>query len=281
MIDTSLPNFESDVIEASMEAPVLLEFWAPWCEPSREMGPVLERLERELGGRYRLVRANADDNEELLASFDLEAIPHVVAFVGGNAVAQFAGAQPEPFLRAFIERLVPDPSGLEHRCAHNALTLGQRAIAEEHLRTALALDPSNDGARLDLVGIFLARGELASARAHFGVLSGRASACAAYGITRERLESAELAALLPPAQVLERRIELDGSDLESRSELAELAIASGDFEAAMEQLLEIARRDRTFRQDIGRRRLLEVFEMAAGMPDLVADFRSRLSAVIF
>jgi putative thioredoxin len=281
MIDTSLPTFESDVIEASMEAPVLLEFWAPWCEPSREMGPVLERLEREMGGRYRLVRANADENEELLSSFDLDAIPHVVAFVGGNAVAQFAGAQPEVFLRAFIERLIPDPSGLEHRCAHNALTLGQQAIAEQHLRTAIALDPANDAARLDLVGILLGRGDLAGARAHFAVLSKKANACVAYGITRDRLESAELASLLPPASLLERRIEFDGADLESRAELAELAIARGDYEAAMEQLLEIARRDRAFRQDIGRRRLLEVFEMAASMPELVAEYRARLSTVIF
>ena len=281
MIDTSLPTFESDVLEASMEAPVLLEFWAPWCEPSREMGPMLERIEREMGGRYRLARANADENEELLASFNLDAIPHVVAFVGGIAVAQFAGAQPEAFLRAFIERLTPDPSGLEHRCAHNALTLGQKAIAEEHLRTALALDPANDAARLDLVGIFLGRGELAAARAHFGVLSRKASSCVAYGITRERLETAELATLLPPAEVLERRIEFDGSDLASRSDLAELAIARGDYEAAMQQLLEITRRDRTFMDDIGRRRLLEVFEMAAGTPELVAEYRARLSTVIF
>ena len=281
MIDTRLPTFECDVIEASMEAPVLLEFWAPWCEPSREMGPVLERLERELGGRYRLVRANADENAELLASFQLEAIPHVVAFVGGNAVAQFAGAQPEGFLRAFIERLVPDPSGLEYRCANNALTLGQQAIAEKHLRTAIALDPANDLARLDLIGILLGRRDLAGARAHFGVLSKKASTCSAYGITRERLETAELASLLPPADLLERRIELNGADLASRAELAELAIARGDYQAAMDQLLEIARQDRSFKEDIGRRRLLEVFEMAAGMPELVAEYRARLSTVIF
>ena len=281
MIDTSLASFERDVIEASMEAPVLLDFWAPWCEPCREMGPTLERLERELGGRFRLVKANADENAELLASFGLEAIPHVIAFVGGNPVAQFGGNQPEEFLRAFIERLIPDPSGLEHRVARDALTLGQQAIAENHLRTALALDPANDAARIDLVAILLNRADLAGARAHFGLLSPRANACAAYGITRDRLETAELAALLPPAEHLEQRIEADGDDLQARAELAEVHIAGGDFEAAMDQLLEIARRDRTFREDIGRRRLLEVFEMAAGHPELVAEYRARLSTVIF
>ena len=281
MIDTSLPSFERDVLEASMEAPVLLDFWAPWCEPCREMGPVLERLEREYGGRFRLVKANADDTAELLASFGLDAIPHVIAFVGGNPVAHFGGNQPEDFLRVFIDRLIPDPSGLEHRVARDALTLGQQMIAEGHLRTALALDPANDAARIDLVSILLNRGELASARANFSLLSRRASACAAYGITRDRLESAELAALLPPAEHLERRIEFDGDDLQARAELAELRIAGGKFELAMDQLLEIARRDRNFKADIGRRRMLEVFEMAAGDPELVADYRSRLSAVIF
>ena len=132
MIDTSLPTFERDVIEASMEAPVLLEFWAPWCEPGREMGAILERLEREYGGRFRLVKANADANGELLASFGLDSIPHVIAFVGGNGVAQFAGTQEEEILRAFIDRLVPDPAGLEHR-AHLAARLApRRPEVEQH-----------------------------------------------------------------------------------------------------------------------------------------------------
>jgi putative thioredoxin len=281
MIDTRLPTFETDVIETSMEVPVLLDFWAPWCEPSREMGPVLERLEREFGGRFCFVRANADENPELLETFGLDAIPHVVAFVGGNAVAQFAGAQPESFLRAFVERLIPDPSGLEHRCARNSLALGQEGIADGHLRTAIALDPANDAARLDLIGILLGRGDLAGARAHFNVLSRKAFSCAAYGITRDRLETAELAALLPPLELLERRIREDGGDLQARCEIAELMIARGEFEAAMQQLLEIARQDRTFGEDFGRRRLVEVFEMAAATPDLVAEYRARLSAVIF
>lgn len=281
MIDTSLPSFERDVLEASMEVPVLLDFWAPWCDPCRSLAPLLERLEREYGGRFRLVNANADENAELLASFEVTSIPHVVAFVGGNAVAQFAGSQPEAFLRAFVERLIPDPSGFEHRCARDALTLGQEAIGEEHLRMALALDPANDAARLDLMGLLLGRGDAAGARAHFGLLSQRAAACAAYGITRERLESAELAALLPPADFLERRIALDGDDLKARAQLAELHIAQGDFEPAMDQLLEIARRDRGFRDDLGRRRLLEVFAMAGAYPELVDEYRTRLSSVIF
>lgn len=281
MIDTSLASFERDVIEPSMEVPVLLDFWAPWCEPCLAMTPMLEVLEREYGGRFRLVTANADDNAELVGSFRIEGIPHVVAFVGGNAVAQFAGAQPEPILRAFIDRLIPDPSGSEHRLAHDALALGQESVAETHLRNAIALDPANDAARIDMIGALLDRGDAPAARRHFGLLSPRARGCAAFEGTRARLEATETLVQLPPQDLLLRRIAHKGDDLHARLDLAELHLALGEFAAAMDQLLEIARRDRTFGEDVGRRRLLEVFEMAAGHPELVADYRARLSSVIF
>ncbi|MEO5677161.1 MAG: thioredoxin domain-containing protein, partial [Usitatibacter sp.] len=125
MIDTTLSTFERDVIEASQDVPVLVDFWAPWCGPCRSLGPMLERLEREYGGRFRLVNVNSDTNPELVESFNLKSVPYAVVFVDGNAVAQFMGAQPEPFVRAFLDRLIPNPAELEHRCAREALVKGQ------------------------------------------------------------------------------------------------------------------------------------------------------------
>jgi putative thioredoxin len=281
MIDATLSSFEHDVIEASLEAPVLVDFWAPWCAPCKALGPLLERLEREYGGRFRLVKVNCDHNPELVASFELKSIPHAVAFVDGNAVAQFMGAQPEPYVRAFLDRIIPDPGALEHRCAREALAQGQLAIAEEYLRNALALDPANDGARLDMAGLLLERGQPDAARAHFAMLSPRAHQQSNHESVRAQIEAVDAAASLPPEASLAARIAADAGDLQARLDLAALHVARREFEPALAQLLAIVERDRAFGEDIGRVRMLEVFELAAGEPALVDAYRSRLSAILF
>ncbi len=281
MIDTTLSTFDRDVIEASMEVPVLVDFWAPWCGPCRSLGPMLERLEREYGGRFRLVNVNSDANPELVESFHLKSLPYAVVFVDGNAVAQFVGAHPEPYVRAFLDRLIPNPAELEHRSAREALSRGQTGIAEEALRNAIALDPSSDGARLDIAAMLLARGDLGGARSHFSMLSGRARGQSHYAVVRSGLEAAEIAATLPPPEQLEERIRTNAADLQAHLDLADIYLARRQYSAALHHLLEIVRRDRTFGEDVGRLRMLEVFDMAADHPQLVADYRSRLSQVLF
>ena len=281
MIDTTLSMFERDVIEGSLEVPVIVDFWAPWCGPCRQLGPMMEKLEREYGGRFRLVNVNADTNPELVASFNLKSLPYTVAFVDGNAVAQFMGAQPEPFVRAFLDRLTPNPADIEHRAAREALAHGQASIAEDYLKNAIALDPSHAAARLDLVAMLLERNDFAAAERHFGVLTRAAMQESTYAVVSARMEAARKLRVLPPIEVLVRRICSDAADVGARYELAELLIARGDFGPALHQLLEIVRRDRAFRNDAARTRMLQVFEMAAADEPLVLEYRTRLSSLLF
>jgi len=281
MIDATLSTFERDVIEASMEVPVLVDFWAPWCGPCKVLGPLLEKLEREYGGRWKLVNVNSDTNPELASTFNLRSIPYTVAFVDGNAVAQFMGAQPEAYLRAFLDRLIPNPGEMEHRAARDALAKGQIEIAEQYLKNAIALDPANDGARLDMVGILLEHNEADAARVQFDLLSAKAEQQSNFETVRARLEATERAAALPPPEQLTQAIADNPGDLQARLDLAELEIARQSFRPALEQLLEIVKRDRAFRDDIGRLKMLSVFDMAAAEPELVTEYRSKLSSVLF
>ena len=281
MIDATLATFEREVLEASREVPVLVDFWAPWCGPCKTLGPTLEKLERESGGHWKLVKVNADESPELAAQFGARSIPLVVAFADGRPVSQFVGAQPESAIRAFLEKLVPDPGERELRQARTAMASGQVALAQEHLKTAIALDPANDAARLDLVGILLDQGNIAGARAQWALLSPRAPQAPAWDTAATRLEAAEHAATLPAAGDLARLIAADPGNLTARRDLAEVHIAQRDWGPALEQLLEIVQRDRAFDDDLGRRKMLAVFEMAAGEPDLVSEFRRRLSATLY
>src|SRR5258708_2997413 len=221
MIDATLSSFERDVIEASLEVPVIVDFWAPWCGPCKQLGPLLERLERDYAGRFKLVNVNSDINPELVASFSLKSIPYVVAFVDGNAVAQFMGAQPEGFVRAFLDRLIPNPAELEHRSAREALVKGQPGLAEEYLKNGIALDPFHGAARLDMVAILLQHGEVQRARRHFSTLNSGARQESTYASVLAQLECAEVATRLPPLDLLARRIHLNRNDLQARLELAD------------------------------------------------------------
>jgi len=284
VLDTTQQNFTRDVIDASHESPVLVDFWAPWCGPCRTLSPLLATIEAEFEGRLKVVKLNVDDNQELAARFGVRSIPYVVAFIDGQPVDSFVGVLPPEALRQFVGRLVPDPAEIERRRAQQLIEEGNVSGALGALRAAIALDPDRDAARLDLAQLLLERspegGNLDEAAASLGSISSAGKLEPRWLALNTQLQSQRRAAELPPAEVLQTRIAADPADLQARLDLANLLVARRAFEAALEQLLAIVERDRGFGDDIGRRTMLSVFDLAADQSQLVSSFRRRLSAAL-
>ncbi|SAK43556.1 thioredoxin [Caballeronia catudaia] len=281
-MDTTLATFENDVINASMLAPVLVDFWAPWCGPCKTLGPMLERLEAEAAGKWKLVKVNVDENQELAAHFQVRSIPHVVAFADGRPVDQFIGVLPEGQLREFLDRLVPDGADAERRTAQAAWAAGKRKEAIDTIKAALALDPGWDDARLDLIEWLIAERRIDEAKEEDKLLSPKTKQGidARYNALKTELDAADAAADLPPADALIDAVNANPDDLDARFALANRLIAGRDYDGALEHLLAIVTRDRAFMDDVGRKTMLSVFDLAASQPDLVSKWRRRLSAAM-
>jgi len=281
-MNTTLATFENDVIEASALVPVLVDFWAPWCGPCKSLGPLLEKLEHDYAGRWRLVKVNVDENPQLAAHFQVRSIPHVIAFASGRPIDQFTGVLPESQLRAFIERIVPDPAQLERRAALHALQEGQGAVARDHLQAALALDPGFDEARLDLIELLLDEDRSDDARREAELLSPKTTQGidVRYNALKTRLDALDAVAELPSTDALEAAVAADPANLEARFDLANALIARRAYEQALGHLLEIVTRDRAFKDDVGRKTMLSVFDLAAHDHELVSAWRRKLSAAL-
>jgi putative thioredoxin len=277
VIDANTTNFQAEVVEASHDQPVLVEFWAPWCAPCTALAPVLEKLEREAAGGFKLVKVDADDNPALMTGWGVRSLPSVLLFRAGRCVDRFVGARPESEVRAFVARLAPPPGEDLLVQARNLIGLGDWARAADVLRTVLALNPALEPVRASYVRTLLRLGDASRARLAFEPLRAKADSNLKLAALAMLIDATEATADLPDDGPLRAALLADPGDSASRLRLAQWLMSRGQWQPAMETLLELVRRDRDYRHDAGRRGLLAAFELCDD-DALVRDCRRRLSA---
>jgi putative thioredoxin len=275
-LDVGLADFAQSVLEESKRRPVVVDFWAPWCGPCKSLKPVLEKLAAEYGGKFLLAKINSDDNQELAARYGVRGIPSVKVFIGGEPVDEFSGALPEGEVRAFLDRLVPSPADELRAQAAELRRAGDMPAALQKLADASKIDPTHVGVRLDAAEIMLDLNEADEARRLMGSVPDDADPRVPQ--LKARLQFMGTAG--EDVAALTDRLAANENDLDVRLKLANLLVAGGQYEAGMDQLLEIVRRDRGFGDDIGRKTLLAVFNLLDG-DTRVSRYRRMLSSLLY
>jgi putative thioredoxin len=282
--DTTTANFRQDVLAESMQQPVLVDFWAPWCEPCKQLTPILEKAVRAAGGKVKLVKMNIDEHPQIAGQLGVQSIPAVFAFQRGQPVDGFMGALPESQIKSFIERLVGPlgPNAAEEILAEadRLFTEGDIGGAAELYSAVLAQDPENVVALAALVKLHVEVSDLEGAKRFLAMAPEAKANDPALAGARAAIELAEQAGSLGDLADLQRRVETDPTDHQARFDLAVGLNARGRREEAANHLLEIVRRDRNWNDDGARKQLVQFFEAWGPMDAMTLAGRRRLSSLL-
>ena len=299
MINVTVENFEAEVIEASASIPVLVDFWAPWCGPCKVIGPLLEKVETDYAGRFKLVKIDSDQEQELSQAFGIRSIPTCVLIMAGKPVDGFMGARPEGQIKAFLDKHVPAADILEAEITGVALEDAppedDPQVRLEALQQASLKSPENDDARFDYVRELLLRGRLADGKAAFAPAAPRAGTVRRIDALQRWIAAIDAAAAGEQGAMLaalDTRISANKRDFEARFGRAQLLMAGGAWTQAMDELLDILMRDKSWGEDLARKTFIAVLEIIEPPKVKVADgqipptdptvatYRRRLSSVV-
>ena len=298
MIDVTIENFESEVIAASMTVPVLVDFWAPWCGPCKVIGPLLEKLEGEYAGRFKLVKIDSDQEQQLAGAFGIRSIPTCILLKNGQPVDGFMGALPEGKIKEFLDKHVPaaGPEAEEEAPEDELPQDADPAAQMERLQHAVATDPANDDARFEYVKALLLAGRTDDAKVAFAPVIAKTALVRRFDSLQRLIDALDFAEAAPDLQKAqaeaESRIAANKRDFDARFARARLLMARAAWTEAMDELLEILMRDKAWNDDLARKTYIAILDIiepprpkvADGQipPDdpTVATYRRRLSSVV-
>ena len=290
--DSSLTTFAADVLDASMEAPVIVDFWAPWCGPCKQLTPLLEKAVTDAKGKVRMVKVNIDENPEIAQQLRIQSIPTVYAFRNGQPVDGFMGAIPESQIKQFVQGLIAGagqgPAEPEGPDIDGALTAAAQALSVKDLPTAASIfgeilqaEPGHPKAVAGLARCYLESGDLERAKKTLGLVRPDGQADEAIRAVEAELALKEKAANAGDVGPLKARIAANPGDLEARFQLATVLDAKGERDEAINELLEIIKRDRKWNEEAAKKQLLTLFEAMGPMDARTIQARRRLSSLLF
>ncbi|MGL4975435.1 MAG: thioredoxin [Bosea sp. (in: a-proteobacteria)] len=283
--DTTTQNFRQDVISESMQQPVLVDFWAPWCGPCKQLTPVIEKVVKAAGGKVKLVKMNIDDHPQIPGQLGIQSIPAVIAFKQGQPIDGFMGAVPESQIKAFIEKIAgpvgPGPIDEMLEAAKQAQDAGDMSGAAELYAAIMTEEPANLGALAGMAKLHLDAADLEGAKGFLALVPAEKANDPAFAPIRAAIELAEKAAEFGDIAGMEARIAADPKDHQQRFDLAIALNAANRREEAVDHLIAIIKADRKWRDEEARKQLLQFFEAWGPMDDDAVSGRRKLSTVLF
>ena len=286
--ETTTQTFVKDVIEESKRQPVLIDFWAPWCGPCRQLTPILEKAVRAAKGKVKLVKMNIDEHPAIPGQMGIQSIPAVIAFAGGQPADGFMGAVPESQVNAFIDKITKgvaapgEPNIAEIlKEAEGVLAEGDAATAAQIYAEVLAIDATNIAALAGLAKCYVTSGAIEQAKQTLAMVPESKRNDAAVKAVQASVDLAEQAKAVGPVTELEQKVAANPLDHQARFDLATALNAMGKRAEAAEQLLAIVKRDRKWNEDAARKQLVQFFEAWGGTDEATVEGRKRLSTLLF